>query len=126
MTARRTADAMLRVLGATEVTLRIADPSSGDSGSQLGLAAPTASDVQIAPVLTEILPPEKDGTRSLIVTISAQAAAKAAEPYGAEDIGTWLLTSQGIVHEGKLLKVRSVRVDHFASRDYLYHVVASE
>ena len=50
---RRGADAMLRVMGGVQITLRIADPSTGDSNSQLGITPPTSSDVQIAPAVVQ-------------------------------------------------------------------------
>jgi hypothetical protein len=54
--ARRGADAFLRALGGGQITLRIADPSTRDNNSQLGITPPTASDVQIAPAVVEVLP----------------------------------------------------------------------
>ena len=116
---------MLRVLGATQITLRIPDASSGDTGGQLGLTPPTSSDVQIAPALLEALPPEKDGTQSVVVTVSARALQPIAEAYGVEDIGVWLLTSQGIVQGDQLLKITSLHIDQLAGLEYLYHIVAA-
>ena len=47
--AQRTADCMIRSLGAAQVSLRIAEPSSGDTNSQLGITTPAVEDVPLSP-----------------------------------------------------------------------------
>jgi hypothetical protein len=58
--AQRTADCMMRSLGATQVSLRIAEPSTGDTNAQLGITTPTVEDMPLSPavVLTVSAPHE--------------------------------------------------------------------
>ena len=123
---RRAADGMLRALGATQMTLRLANPSSGDTRSQLGLEPPPAEDVQIVPALIESLAPQANGKRRYEIIVSAKALHPVAESHGVVDIPTWLLQAQGILHDNRLLRVDSVRVDRFAGLEYLYHITATE
>jgi len=122
----RAADAMLRMMGSTRVTLRISDPSTGDTNSQLGITPPTAEDIQIAPAVVQSAASAPDGTRRWEVMFSARALRAAAEPYGVTDISSWLLTSQGVVYRGRLMPIRSVINNSFADGDYLYLVIATE
>ncbi|MGO9519558.1 MAG: hypothetical protein ACLPND_21180 [Candidatus Korobacteraceae bacterium] len=122
----RTADACLRAMGGGRITLRIPDPSAGDTNSQLGITPPTAEDIQIAPAVVQPMPAAPDGTRRWQVMFSARALRAAAEPYGVTDIANWLLTSQGVFYRGRLLPIRSVISNSFADGDYLYLVVATE
>lgn len=124
--AVRTTEAFLRALGGLQVTLRISDPSTGDTSSQLGITAPTAEDIQIAPVLVQTMPPQPDGKRRWQLTFSARALRAAATPYGVTDIGAWLLGSQGLVRRGRLIPITAVKSDDFAGTDYLYVAVATE
>jgi hypothetical protein len=122
---RRAADAMLRVLGAAHVTLRIPDPSTGDTGSQLGIEPPNFTDVQISPVLVQSLEPEKDGTPQIRVTLSARALQPIADSYGVTAIPDWLLGDVRLVVRDQLLTIRTVMLSEIAGADYLYHIVAS-
>src|SRR5271167_2858274 len=126
LAARRGADAFIRALGGGRITLRISDPSAGDTNSQLGITPPTAEDIQIAPAVVQSMPPAPDGTRRWEVMFSARALRAAAEPYGVTDISSWLLTSQGIVYRGRLLSIKSVIVNSFADGEYLYLAIATE
>ena len=123
---RRTADAMLRVLGGEQVTVRLADPSTGDTNSQLGITPPTASDVQIAPAVVQVAPPATDGIQRIQVLLSAKGIQAIAESYGVTNIPTWLLQSQGLVYRGQLLPIRSVVTNQFAGGEYLYLLTATE
>src|SRR5208337_2632942 len=71
--ATRLADGYLRLFGNTQVTLRLASPSSGDTGSQLGLEAPPSQDLQISPAVVKALEPSADGRRRIEVTLSITA-----------------------------------------------------
>src|SRR5271167_2739465 len=122
----RTADACLRAMGGGRITLRISDPSAGDTNSQLGITPPTAEDIQIAPAVVQSMPPAPDGTRRWQVMFSARGLRAAAEPYGVTDISSWLLTSQGVVYRGRLTPIKSVINNSFADGDYLYLVIATE
>ena len=124
--ARRGADAYLRALGAGQITLRIADPSAGDTNSQLGITPPTASDVQIAPAAVDELIPLPDGTRRIQVLLSAKGLQPAVDSYRVTDVPAWLLGSQGLVYDGLLMPIRTVTANCFAGGHYLYLLTATE
>ena len=124
--ARRLAEALLRSLGHTQVTLRLPDPSSGDNKSQLGLEPPTAEDVQISPARVEELETTTDGRRQIEVVISVTALEPIAKAYGVEDIREWLLGFEGIVQGEQLMRIVAVKVDRFLGADCLFHLTATE
>ena|SRR5271165_3201053 len=124
--ARRGADAFLRALGGEQITLRIADPSAGDSNSQLGITFPTASDVQIAPAAVQDIPPGPDGTRRVQVMLSARGLQPVVDSYAVTDVPAWLLGSQGLVYHGQLMPIRTVTASCFAGGEYLYLLTATE
>ncbi|MGB7556195.1 MAG: hypothetical protein WBM04_17640 [Candidatus Korobacteraceae bacterium] len=123
---RRAADAMVRALGGSQITLRIADPSTGDTNSQLGLTPPTSEDVQISPALVRTVAPSANGSKRIDVTLSAKAVKPLADQYGVDDIPTWLLTAEGVLFHGKLMHIDTVISDHLGGMDYLYHIMATE
>ena len=123
---RRGADAMLRAMGGVQVTLRVADPSSGDTNSQLGITPPTSSDVQISPAVVRPVDPMPDGSQRVQVLLSAKALQPIVDSYEATDIPAWLLGSQGLVYHGQLMPIRSVASSSFAGCDYLYLLTATE
>jgi len=124
--ARRSADALLRVMGGQEITLRLSDPSAGDTSSQLGITPPTEEDVQIAPAVVDVMPPSVDGTMRVQVMLSAKALHAIAESYGVTDIPLWLMATRGLVYRGQMLTIRSVTSNSFAGSNYLYFLVATE
>jgi len=117
---------MLHALGGAQITLRIADPSAGDTSSQLGIAPPMSEDIQIEPALVRTIAPSPNGARRIEVTLSAKAVKPIAEQYGVEDVPTWLLTAEGILYRGKLMSIDTVICDHLGGVDYLYHITATE
>ncbi|MGB8768420.1 MAG: hypothetical protein WCC92_02315 [Candidatus Korobacteraceae bacterium] len=123
---RRAADAMVRALGGAQITLRIADASAGDTNSQLGLTPPTSEDVQISPALVRTIAPSANGSKRIEVTLSAKAVKPLADQYGVDDVPTWLLTAEGVLFFGKLMRIDTVISDHLGGMDYLYHIVATE
>ncbi|HSY11915.1 MAG TPA: hypothetical protein VK976_06975 [Verrucomicrobiae bacterium] len=124
--AVRFADAMLQTLGGVQVTLRLSDPSSGDTSSQLGLEAPTAEDLSVSPAAVKMLEPVKDGNRRMEIVVSVMALRVAAKNYGIEDISAWLLSMQGVVTNGGVWRIATVIVDKVCGADCLYHLTATE
>jgi len=124
--ARRLADALLRSMGNTQVTLRLANPSSGDTSSQLGLEAPAAQDVQVSPAAVKSLEPLEDGARRIEVILSITALQPIAKVYQVEDIAAWLRTFEGVVWHGNLMRIAKVTVDKFLGADCLFHLTATE
>lgn len=124
--AKRLADALLRSMGNTQITLRLANASSGDSSSQLGLEAPVAQDLQVSPAAVKSLEPAEDGTRRIEVIVSITALQAIAKVYQVEDIAAWLRTFEGVVWHGNLMRIAQVTVDRFLSADCLFHLTATE
>lgn len=126
LVAQRAAEAMLRSLGATKITVRVLQPDVDSTGSQLGLACGGFEDVPLSPVVVRSTAMAANETVKVEVLVSANAAVAAATARGVEDVATWLLEAHGVLYRNKLLHIDSVIVDHFAGSEYLYHILASE
>jgi hypothetical protein len=126
MVAQRAAEAMLRSLGATRITVRVALPQADSTASQLGMASAAFEDVSLYPVVVRSTAMAANETAKVEVLVSATAALAAAEARGFDDAATWLLEGHGVLYHNKLLHIDSVIVDHFAGSEYLYHILASE
>ena len=123
---RRAADAMVRALGGAQITLRIADASTGDTNSQLGLTPPMSEDLQISPAVVRTIAPAANGSKRIEVTLSAKAVKPIADEHGVDNIPTWLLTAEGILFRGKLMHIDTVISDPLGGMDYLCHITATE
>lgn len=123
---KRFCDALLRSLGNSHVTLRLADPSSGDTNSQLGLEPPASEDLEISPALIRMLAPTADGKRRIQVVIGATTLQPIAKLYGVEDIAAWLRIFEGVVCGGGLMRISAVHVDKFLGADCLFYLTATE
>lgn len=126
LVAQRAAEAMLRSLGATRVTLRVALPAIGGTSGELGITCGGFEDVSLYPVVVRSTSMFANETVKVEVLVSATAASAAATARGVEDVATWLLEAHALVYRNKLLHIDSVVVDHFAGSEYLYHILASE
>jgi hypothetical protein len=124
--AQRMADSMIRALGATQVSLRIAEPSSGDTNSQLGITTPTVEDVPLVPALVRVASAPHEVLTRYEVQLSQASVQQAAAMYHVEDVGSWLLTAVALVYGDKALHIDSVLVEQSAGAPYLYRVFASE
>lgn len=122
----RFAEAILRSMGGGQVTLRLSDASSGDTSSQLGLEPSPAEDLELSPAAVKCLDPTADGRRRIEVTLSACSLKTIAKNYGVVDIPAWLLTMQGVLQSGTVMRIDSVKVDEFQGKHCLYHLTATE
>jgi hypothetical protein len=124
--AQRTADCMMRSLGATQVSLRIAEPSTGDTNAQLGITTPTVEDMPLSPaVVLTVSAPHEPRVR-YEVGLSSSSVQQAVSMYRVDDVADWLLTAVALVYGDKVLHIDSVLVDQYAGADYLYRIFASE
>jgi hypothetical protein len=124
--AQRVADCMVRSLGATQVSLRIAEPSSGDISNQLGITCPTMEDIPLSPATVLIVSAPHEPATRYEVRLSNASVQQAASIYGVDDIAGWRLTAAALVYGDKVLHIDSVVVDQYAGADCLYRVFASE
>ncbi len=79
--AQRAADCMMRSLGSTLVSLRIAEPSSGDINNQLGIATPTVEDVPLSPAVVVAVSAAHEPTTRYEVRLSAASVEQAMNTY---------------------------------------------
>ena len=124
--ARRLGDALLRSFGNTTITLRLANASTGDTNSQLGLTTPTVEDVPLSPALVRVASAPHEIKTRYEVQLSTASVQQAVSMYHVDDVGTWLLTALALIYGDKVLHIDSVLVDQSAGADYLYHILASE
>lgn len=124
--AQRMADSMMRSLGTTQVSLRIAEPSAGDTNSQLGLTTPTVEDVPLSPAVVQTVSAAHEPKVRYEIGLSSASVQQAVSGYNVTDVADWLLTAVALVYGDKVLHVDSVLVDQYAGADYLYRVFASE
>jgi hypothetical protein len=124
--AQRAASSMVRSLGPTLVSLRIAEPSKGDLGNQLGITNPTVEDVPLSPALVRGVSAAHEPAPKYEVVLSVASLQQAIENYKVTDVVSWLLTSVAMVYGDKLLHVDSVNVERHAGSEYLYRVSATQ
>ncbi len=124
--AQRAADCMMRSLGATQVSLRVADPSSGDTNSQLGITTPTVADIPLSPAVVLAVSAAHEPATRYEVRLSHASVQQAASMYGIDDVANWLLTAAALVYGDKVLHIDSVVADQYAGAEYLYRVFVSE
>ena len=124
--AQRAAECMVRSLGATQVSLRVAEPSSGDTESQLGITSPTVEDVPLLPAVVLMVSGPHEPRARYEVRLSRASVEQAASMYQVDDMATWLLTAAALVYGDKVLHIDSVLVDRHAGAEYLYHIFVSE
>jgi hypothetical protein len=123
---RRAADCMMRSLGPTQVSLRVAEPSSGDTSTQLGITTPTLEDVPLSPAVVVLVSAPHEAATRYEVRLSRASVRQAQNMYGIKDMGTWLLTAAALVYGDKVLHIDSVLVDQYAGAEFLYRVFVSE
>ena len=124
--AMRTADALLRAMGAVNVTLRL-PANIAVANSDLGLGTPAVEDVELGPVVLRDLPPARLGgaTRAeLLVSAASVADQVALRNFGSAD--ELFNAALGVVRDGRLLRIEDVSSDSFADEPFLFRVVASE
>ncbi len=124
--AERAGNCLVRTLGGTQVSLRIAEPSSGDTNNQLGITTPTVEDVPLSPVLVRGVSATHDPNSRYEIILSRSSLCEAIKMYNVTDVGDWLVTSAGLVYGDTLLHVDQILIDRYAGSEYLYHVYASE
>ena len=124
----RAADAMLRVLGGTEVTLRLPGQPVGEATAvELGLVQPLVEDVPLTPVV--VLPIQtgpRRGQRRYDLLCSASAIGRLVEGRSFNSVEALFNALLGIVYAGKLLHVESLSAEEFGGVPSVYRVTANE
>jgi hypothetical protein len=124
----RAADAMLRVIGATDVYLRLPTAAAAEATAvELGLAAPLVEDVVLSPVVVTALAGDARQQRLRYeLLMSAAAVARVMESRGLESAETLFRSALGILLNGQLLHVEALAVEMFAGMTSLYRVTVTE
>ncbi|MCI0403439.1 MAG: hypothetical protein L0212_07950 [Acidobacteria bacterium] len=121
----RVTEAMLRALGAAEVTIRlplnIALPNA-----DLGLATPGTEDVVIKPAVLRSLPSTAKERGRVELLVAASTVAEQAVSRNAASPEALLDGALGIVHNHKLLRIRSVDAHAVAEDPCFYRITAAE
>ena len=112
----RAAEAMLRALGGTEVTLRCPTAAAKDQHSrQLGLEAPVTTDINVSPVVVHASGADvevRSGPASVAQYI--QDRGQTAEQF--------FTTILAVLYGGRELHVKSFSTSDFAGSTYLYRI----
>jgi hypothetical protein len=124
--AARAADAMLRTLGGTEVTLLFAAAGlPADAVSNLGLVDPGVEQALIAPVLVVELTTENNGPRRRIELLAGPASmAEQVSQRNVASADVLFETALGLVYCGEVFHIEGFVVERLAGVAYLYRVAA--
>jgi hypothetical protein len=124
--AARAADAMLRTLGGTEVTLLFAAAGlPPGAASELGLVDPGVVQALITPVVVRELTTEVNGPRRRIELLAGRAAL--AEQISQRNVASGEVlfeTALGLVYCGEIFHIQGFVVERLAGVAYLYRVAA--
>ena len=129
----RAVNAMMRAMGGASVKLRI--PASADGGTprELGIAAATYQEAELAPVIVRETqkPKSKAADRSVRATqaeievlISSSGLDSLMPAFGASDATIFLQMAKQIVYGDLVFAVTSVSAERFAGVAYMYRVTA--
>jgi hypothetical protein len=124
--AARAADAMLRTLGGTEVTLLF--PAAGLPGegiSGLGLVDPGVEQAVISPVIVVELTAETNGPRRRIeLLVGQEAMAEQVSQRNVASAEVLFETALGLLYCGEMFHIEGLVVERLGGVPYLYRVAA--
>jgi hypothetical protein len=124
----RAADAMLRSLGGSEISILLPSVNlADDTSAQLGITDPGTDEVPLSPVVSRNLPTENNGPRRRLEFLLPAAVvaleATARSVVSGEDLLNGCL---GLMYQGDLFHIEGITTEYFAGTVYLYRVVAVE
>ena len=124
--AARAADAMLRTLGGTEVTLLFpAAGMPGDAVAALGLVDPGVVQGMIGPVIVRELTTENSGPRRRIeLLVGCSAVAEQVSQRNVASADVLFETALGLVYGGEIFHIQGFVVERLEGMAYLYRVAA--
>lgn len=124
--AARAADAMLRTLGGTEVTLLFpAAGMPGDAVAELGLVDPGVVQARIAPVIVRELSTDNSGPRRRIeLLVGCSAVAEQVSQRNVASADVLFETALGLVYGGEIFHIQGFVVERLEGMAYLYRVAA--
>jgi len=124
--AVRAADAMLRTLGGTEVTLLFAAAGlPAGALSELGLVDPGVEQALIGPVVVREVTTEDSGPRRRIEMLAGRAAmAEQVSQRNVASAEVLFETALGLVYDGEVFHIQGFVIERLAGVAYLYRVAA--
>jgi hypothetical protein len=124
--AARAADAMLRTLGGTEVTLLFAAAGlPGEGISELGLVDPGVEQALISPVIVVELTAETNGPRRRIELLAGQEAmAEQVSQRNVASAEVLFETALGLLYCGEMFHIEGFVVERLGGVPYLYRLAA--
>jgi len=124
----RAADAMLRSLGGSEITLLLPMFQTGDNlNAQLGLVDPGVEEVPLSPVVVRNLPSANTGPRRrLEILMPAAAVSAALSSRNVASAEAFFDGVMGIVYDSDLFHIESFTSEYFGGMAYLYRLVGVE
>jgi hypothetical protein len=124
----RAAEAMLRSLGGSEITLLLPlFQTGGDLGGQLGLVDPGVEQVMLSPVVVRNLPTDSSGPRRRLEFLIPAAAVMA--ELSSRDVASaeaFFQGVMGVVYDSDLFHIEDFTTEYFGGMAYLYRVVGVE
>ena len=117
----RAADALLRTLGPSEITL-VLPVDTDNPKADLGLGSPIVEQVVLSPVVVRRLPRTTRGNLRLELLLSASVIQEQLDQRDFDSADDLFDTALGVLCSDKLLRIESVGSDSFAGSAYLYHV----
>jgi len=124
----RAADAMLRSLGGSEITLLLPMFQTGDNlNAQLGLVDPGVEEVPLSPVVVRNLPSANTGPRRRLEFLMPAAAVSAGlSSRNVASAEAFFDGVMGIVYDSDLFHIESFTSEYFGGMAYLYRLVGVE
>ena len=124
----RTAEAMLRALGGSEIGLLLPIVlMPDDPGAQLGLVDPGVEEVKLSPVAVRNLPTESTGPRRrLEFLVPATIVLAELQERNVASARALFGGALGINYDNELFHMESFQPEYFGGTAYLYRLVAVE
>ena len=123
----RAAESLLRSVGGVEVTFLFPMPVGGGTLSELGAAGQTAQQVMFSPVVIKSLTPKGPDTKvELEVLVAASAVNLVLDSMQVSTGQDLFEGALGMLHESRLLRVKTVVTEYFAESAYLYKVTVTD
>ena len=116
--AARAADALVRALGGTEVTLLFAAAGMpADAVAELGLVDPGVEQASIAPVVVRELTTDTNGPRRRIELLAGRSAmAEQVSQRNVASADVLFETALGVVYQGEVFHIEGIVVERFGGR----------
>jgi hypothetical protein len=124
--AARAADAVIRTLGGTEVTLLFAAAGlPGEAVAELGLVDPGVEQALIGPVIVREINTESNGPRRRIELLAGWSAmAEQVSQRNVASAEVLFETALGLVYGGEVFHIQGFVVERLEGVAYLYRVAA--